>query len=969
MKESLKQFIRAGFDSALQNGSIQAYYQPVIRTISGRLCSFEALARWVDPEFGILRPDQFIPVLEQDKRIHLLDSHIIREVCRQLRRSIDSGETPIPVSVNLSRLDFICCDIFSVVDQQVSAFQIPHDFLYIEITESILGEQEGLMHEVVDRFHEAGYQVWMDDFGSGYSSLNMLKDYSFDELKLDMRFLSSLDRRSRRILTSVIHMAKEIDIHTLAEGVETEEQFLYLRDIGCEKVQGYYFGAPMPYAKALEHLREKGVAVELPLHRKYYDDLGRIDFLSSLPLLDQKERKQLVTARQLNSIPLALVEMRRDFFSLLFSNTAFEQNLRGAELLQEDFRNAEPGATLPLTLMPERVVNLLKSTRDKGLGRMLFVSHDEYYELKTRCVARRRGAFCVLMQLNNLSQASQAASTMHLDEGLRQLYTLFDRITLIDLEKDCITPLYVGRTDYLTKGREGIAALAVEFARTQVFREDQGRILQFYDISTLDARLNASGHNAISGCFRCLMSDGQYDWKQFIIMRYRPGILLELIHDARAELAPFRLRETDNADENNCPPEMLWKNLIQSDVVRMFWKDRERRFLGVNRGFLEYYGFGSDQDVVGKTDEDLGWHVHPDLYMNDELRVINEGVTTHNIPGRCISNGENREILANKTPLYNEAGDIVGLLGCFIDRGLLTVNDVRGLETASRDEMTGLLNSRGLSEQIQAFQDEYYLRGTDFMRLHVSIDDISAVNRQYGYDFGDKVITALGDRLRKMFGLTSSVGRINGYEFVILHQIRDRRELSEIRGMIKRVADSIQEVDGMAVTLYLSLGYALYSEFEDLDELTQSAEMRLLVDHDDHAPAGNRQSRSSDFFRLYDNLPISYAVYQVHADRSRKVTDATLFYANHLFERRAGNPLEEMLGRSVRELFPDLDESWYDMARRAALLGETIVDTLYYKETERRYYITGNQIIRPGYCSFTYQELDRDGKPVEPDAL
>ena len=136
MKESLKQFIRAGFDSALQNGSIQAYYQPVIRAISGRLCSFEALARWVDPEFGILRPDQFIPVLEQDKRIHLLDSHIIREVCRQLRRSIDSGETPIPVSVNLSRLDFICCDIFSVVDQQVSAFQIPHDFLYIEITET-----------------------------------------------------------------------------------------------------------------------------------------------------------------------------------------------------------------------------------------------------------------------------------------------------------------------------------------------------------------------------------------------------------------------------------------------------------------------------------------------------------------------------------------------------------------------------------------------------------------------------------------------------------------------------------------------------------------------------------------------------------------------------------------------------------------------------------------------------------------
>ena len=970
MEESLKQFIRAGFDSALQSGCIQIYYQPVIRTISGRLCSFEALARWIDPERGMLCPNQFIPVLEQDKHIHLLDSYIIREVCRQLRRSIDSGETPIPVSVNLSRLDFTCCDIFSVVDQHVSAFQIPHGFLYIEITESILGEQEGLMREVVNRFHEAGYQVWMDDFGSGYSSLNMLKDYSFDELKLDMRFLSSFDRRSRRILTSIIHMAKEIDIHTLAEGVETEEQFLYLRNIGCEKVQGYYFGEPMPYAKALDHLREKGVTVELPLHRKYYDDLGRIDFLSSLPFLDQEERERLVSARQLNSIPLALVEMRRDFFSLLFSNTAFEQNLRSAELLHEDFRNMQPGGTLPLSLMPERVVNLLKSTRDKGTGRMLFVSHDEYYELKTKCVARRRGAFSVLMQLNNLSQASQAANTSHLDEGLRQLYTIFDRITMIDTEKDVITPLYVGRTDYLTTGREGVSALAVEFADTQVFREDRERYLRFWDLSTLSARLNASGHSAISGCFRCLVNDGQYDWKQIIIMRYRPGSLLELIHDARSELALFRLRTADtDGDEKSFPAEMLWKNLIQSNIVRMFWKDRERRFLGVNRGFLEYYGFGSEQDVVGKTDEELGWHVHPDLYMNDELRVIHEGVTTHNIPGRCISNGENREILANKTPLYNEAGDIVGLIGCFIDRGLLTINDVRGLETASRDELTGLLNSRGLFEQIHAFQDEYYLRGTDFMRLHVSIDDIAAVNRQYGFDFGDKMIAALGNRLKKAFGLTSAVGRVNGYEFVVLHQIRDRSELSEIRGMIKRIADSIHEVDGMAVTLYLSLGYALYSEFEDLDELAQSAEMRLLVDHDNHAPVGSRQSRTSDFFRLYDDLPISYAVYQVHAGRGRKITDATLFYANHLFERRAGKPLEEMLGRSVRELFPGLDESWYDMARRAALLGETIVDTFYYEEMDLRCYITANQIIRPGYCSFTYQEFDRDGKPAEPDAL
>ena len=223
MDENKSRYILESFETALARGYIQPFYQPVIRTISGQLCSFEALARWIDPVYGVIRPDEFIPVLEEHKLVHLLDSHIIREVCRRIRRSVESEETPIPVSVNLSRLDFMLCDAFAIVDRHVRDFQIAHDFLYIEITESVMGETEGLMHTVVDRFHAAGYQVWMDDFGSGFSSLNMLKDYTFDEIKLDMCFLRSFDERSRRIMTAFIQMAKDIGIHTLTEGVETEE--------------------------------------------------------------------------------------------------------------------------------------------------------------------------------------------------------------------------------------------------------------------------------------------------------------------------------------------------------------------------------------------------------------------------------------------------------------------------------------------------------------------------------------------------------------------------------------------------------------------------------------------------------------------------------------------------------------------------------------------------------------------------
>ena len=262
--EKLERFISENFEEALAQGHIQPFYQPVIRTISRQLCNFEALARWVDPRCGIIPPDRFIPVLEQSQVIHRLDACIIRQVCATIRARLEAGEVPIPVSVNLSRLDFSLCDIFTVVDGIVTQYQIPHDFLYIEITESVMAEQESQMRAIVDRFHSAGYQIWMDDFGSAYSSLNVLKDYEFDEIKLDMRFLSSFNLRSRRILTAVIQMAKEIDIHTLAEGVETQEQLRYLRNIGCEKVQGFYFGRPQPWDDALAHLRDIGVGIERP---------------------------------------------------------------------------------------------------------------------------------------------------------------------------------------------------------------------------------------------------------------------------------------------------------------------------------------------------------------------------------------------------------------------------------------------------------------------------------------------------------------------------------------------------------------------------------------------------------------------------------------------------------------------------------------------------------------------------------
>ena len=372
MKRNLEDYIIQNYKKAIDYHEIRVFYQPVIRTSSKQLCSFEALARWNDPELGMIYPDEFIPVLEREGLIHLLDMEILRQVCAKLRFSVKNRETPIPVSVNLSQLDFTLCDIFTLADNIVSDYLIPHDFIYFEITESVMAEQKDLMLGIVERFRAAGFQIWMDDFGSAYSSLNVLKEFTFDELKLDMSFLRPFNLRSKRIVTSLVQMAKDIDIHTLAEGVETEEHFAYLRDIGCEKVQGYYFGKPLPYDQALAALSEKGIQIEPTHDRHYYDEIGKIDYLSAVPFMTRSEFDALTSARQLNSIPLALAEFTSDSFKVLFYNTAFAETAHNAGMFTRVFTQEMLSQPQPYHMLTRNIINLLDSVTADGEGRMLF---------------------------------------------------------------------------------------------------------------------------------------------------------------------------------------------------------------------------------------------------------------------------------------------------------------------------------------------------------------------------------------------------------------------------------------------------------------------------------------------------------------------------------------------------------------------------------------------------------------------
>ena len=320
----LHNYVVNHIDEAIENGYIKVYYQPVVRSITETFCGMEALVRWIDPQYGFLNPGVFIGALEEARQIHKLDSYVIGEICKELRAELDDGNVVVPVSFNLSRLDFTGCDIFEVVERALAKYEISREFIRVEITESIMASDSFVRNEI-ERFRAAGYEVWMDDFGSGYSSLNTLKDYKFDELKIDMLFLSKFNDISRTIVVSMVRMAKSLGIKTLAEGVETREQVDFLREIGCEKIQGYFYGKPQPIKDTLAHMQSIGVQIENAYVRRVYSNLGRIDYLVDSPK--------------------AIVAYDKGEFRFIFVNRLCEEQFRSLGI--ETFRDAEATCNNP----------------------------------------------------------------------------------------------------------------------------------------------------------------------------------------------------------------------------------------------------------------------------------------------------------------------------------------------------------------------------------------------------------------------------------------------------------------------------------------------------------------------------------------------------------------------------------------------------------------------------------------------
>ncbi len=370
-------FLLSDIQRGLAEKEFIFYAQPKCHMSTGRIVGAESLVRWKHRTKGLVSPGVFIPVLEKNGFISSLDCYVWEEVCKWQRSWIDRGNRPLPISVNVSQIDILSLNVVDFFNKLIQKYDLDPSLIEIEITESAYAKKFDNISDMVEQLHQSGFQVSMDDFGSGYSSLNMLRNLNVDILKIDMKFLQMDQENYERgygILESIVNMARQMNMPIVVEGVETDTQIKYLREMGCRYAQGYFFYKPMPVDDYEALLSDKNNISTRGIYAKKVEQIHTREFLDI----------NLFSDTMLNNIlgPAAFYDLYDNKISLLRVN---EQYYKLTEIDDLDQQKHDPLAhvhefDLPLVYQTINEARdnpvsgsecILRCTRDDGTMRWL----------------------------------------------------------------------------------------------------------------------------------------------------------------------------------------------------------------------------------------------------------------------------------------------------------------------------------------------------------------------------------------------------------------------------------------------------------------------------------------------------------------------------------------------------------------------------------------------------------------------
>lgn len=803
----LTQHVICHLDEAVEKEWIEVWAQPIIRVATGRPCGLEALTRWNDPEFGLISPCVFIPVLEERGLISILDLYVVRSLGKLYQRTIQSGQKPLPMSINFSRIDFEAFDVVEELNAVCSDYGIPHSMIHVEVTESALAHSTDLIHRQLVTIHEAGYKVWIDDFGSGYSTFSALLDFEFDVIKLDMEFLRrySVDSRAGVIITSLIDMAKQLGIQTLAEGVETEEQYAFLRKIGCEMAQGFLFSKPLSPSELAEERRKLAFDPESRPEAEYFNEVGRVNIVGhGLAPVDVA-----VEPVAMNSA-MAIIELRDGSFSYLASNAAYDKYIEeiGFDSLQLAADNLSSPIYTSGAILRSAILKALE-TREPVVA--------NHVDNAIRCVSTVRfiskdpvsGAIAFLITSVNLTRFNRCDMGQLYDSALPHLLDMHDRVDICSADGSFVRTVYCKRSG---KNKEIVSDSLEETLRTycenRVYEDDRRAFEELYDLSTIDKRLAASTRNVVGDCI--LTRDSEAGWvrKLYTITSMNVDgerMYLSCLHS----ISPRWFSNAGFSDEVIAGSD-LWASFVNAKGIAAFWKDARRRYLGANQAFLDHFGLDSSRSFVGKTGEEMGWLVDPAQCQSSDELVLRDGINPQFDFEYTIVSGEVHRVMISRLPVKDSNGDIVGILGLFVD--------------LSDDRLKGMIGSEKMRDVLRLYQNVYDEQGRDFSICALRLRYSDKLRSLHGDEFEMKMLDAMAQAIMQQLSHEGICCMGADNLFVILHQIEDAgTERCDVCEAIR----SIKEVDGIPCEIPFDRAFVNYAECGDFESACEELEKDL----------------------------------------------------------------------------------------------------------------------------------------------
>ena len=819
------QYILDNFETALSRKWVKVHYQPIVRASNDRVCDEEALSRWEDPESSdILMPDDFIPILEKHNLLWKLDIYVVEQVIEKLRIQMENGLFTVPVSVNLSRSDFDACDIVEEIRRRVDDSGIGRDRITIELTESTIGKDFGFMKSQVERFQSLGFKVWMDDFGRGYSSMDLLQEIHFDLIKLDMYFMRHFDKeKSRIIVIELIKMAIALGIETVVEGVETEEQALFLKEAGCTKMQGFYYCKPIPTEQILERYRTgTQIGFENPAESNYYAAIGSANLYD----LSGLNKEAIAESQYFSSLPMAIIETDGLELTVKRHNKSYEDLMRRLGIgFNPETHIRFPGKDTPYG--PSFAMAVKKCLKEpvrqiagERIGDSLIIDYLVEH-VAVNPVTGMSALIVVVLDFTDLSEVSFDNEEMiPADSFVYALAADYTFLYYVDLD-----------TEHFVEYRPDEKSGELKIIRhdTDFFAKCHHDILQQIHRDDRDKLLSEFTKEIVSETI---------DRKKSFTITYR---LLTKNGPMYVGLKATRLGTSGNRiiiGVNNIDPQMKAQEAFERVKEE---RTTYARITALAGNYISIYTVDPETDEymeysVTETYEALNLPKNGSSFFKESLRNIRDVVHPDDLE-RVSSMLRKDKVMAaieqsgvfviNYRLMLGEESKYVALKAAMVNesdgpRLIVGVSDIdaqirREQEYAARlsqaktradiDALTGLRNKHAYLDHEESLNRIIESKSdVEFALTVFDVNDLKVVNDRYGHQAGDKLLISAAKMICNAFK-HSPVFRVGGDEFVAILRGQDYQEMDEIARNLDEKNRKHEKNDGVVV----SFGMARYS--------------------------------------------------------------------------------------------------------------------------------------------------------------